>query len=326
MVLDRTSTALSELSVLRERALASWWAAAGPEPLPALSLERADLAGGAGSYALVRFPAPQQPTEAYFAAIVYQRASGARYFVCERSADGGAFWSEWSNGPMGRMRIRGENVAADAGAFTQTVLGLAQAQLAGPLGAAPVPSSPGIAPTVAMQVTPAPVMSAPPAYAAPAGPASPAAPKKGPPWLLIGGVGCLGALVVCCCLPIGGFFGGNAMVERDVRAAVESWLASVRAGDLATAHANTDSYYRMSNTVSDLTRDLASCPALLTHTSVTIEEVDIDMPLDDFVIVRSTLQDPVRGAYVVSMGMEREDGTWRVGTLYSPTDIGCDFH
>src|SRR5262245_5021939 len=57
---------------------------------------------------IVNMPAPQAPTEAYFAAFVRSPAQPfpLRYFVCERSSAGGAFWSEWRPD----MRIRGADV------------------------------------------------------------------------------------------------------------------------------------------------------------------------------------------------------------------------
>ncbi len=57
---------------------------------------------------VINMPPPEAPTEAYFAAFVRspQQPFPLRYFVCERSSSGGAFWSEWRPD----MRIRGADV------------------------------------------------------------------------------------------------------------------------------------------------------------------------------------------------------------------------
>ena len=83
------------------------WHDAGGAPEPSL-LPVALQKVGELEIQIVNMPEPQAPTEAYFAAFVRSPAQPfpLRYFVCERSTTGGAFWSEWRPD----MRIRGADV------------------------------------------------------------------------------------------------------------------------------------------------------------------------------------------------------------------------
>ena len=82
--------------------------AAGESHKPDKLLWVAPIREGDIEIALLHMPPPQAPTEAYYAAFVRtpQQPFPLRYFVCERSTSGGAFWSEWRT----NMRIRGADV------------------------------------------------------------------------------------------------------------------------------------------------------------------------------------------------------------------------
>lgn len=83
-------------------------AGAGAEPMTGM-LWVEPIRVGSLDIQLLRMPDPQAPTEPYFTAFVRSVHGGPlRYFVLERSMDGGAFWAEWR---AGGMRMRGADVA-----------------------------------------------------------------------------------------------------------------------------------------------------------------------------------------------------------------------
>lgn len=155
----------------------------------------------------------------------------------------------------------------------------------------------------------------------PAPPAGP--PKKKTNWALIGGVGCLSLVVVCCILPIGGFFAGNANAKSNAEDAVEDIAAAGRARDADRLYALLDNYARSSTDRARFPEAMNNCVGLTTNTAVTIDDVRIDHPFDDFIIARVTYQTPT-GPIEGSIGLESEGGGYKIGT-YHATNPAQDY-
>lgn len=143
--------------------------------------------------------------------------------------------------------------------------------------------------------------------------------------ILIGvGVGCLLLVMLCCVCPVGGFVGGNAKAKGEVEDAVETWLSSVRAGDYDAAYAGMDSWYHSRKSREEFAMDLERCASVRTHTTATIDEISIDHPLDDFVIVRVSISGGgAAGSEMLSIGLENDSDGWKIGTFSNMSDYLC---
>jgi hypothetical protein len=151
-------------------------------------------------------------------------------------------------------------------------------------------------------------------YGSPAFPPAQApAPKKKTNWALIGGVGCLSLVVVCCVFPVGGFFGGNAIASGDVEDAVTDFAAAGRAQNADGVYAMLDSYSRSNVDRARLPEAMSRCTGLTTNTSVTIVDTSIDHPFDNFMIASVRYETPT-GPIEGSIGIEREDDGFKIGT------------
>lgn len=147
----------------------------------------------------------------------------------------------------------------------------------------------------------------------PAGPTAP--PKKKTNWALIGGVGCLGVLVVCCVFPVGGFFIGNSSAKGDAEDTVSEIAEIGRQRDANRLYSMLDSYSRTSVDVAQMPEAIGRCVGLSTNTSVTVEDFEIDHPFDDFVLVRVRYETPT-GSIPASIGLERESDGYRLATYH----------
>ncbi len=156
-----------------------------------------------------------------------------------------------------------------------------------------------------------------PAFGAPPSAAA-APPKKKTNWALIGGVGCLGLLVVCCICPVTGFFAGNANAKSQAEETVQEIAEAGRANDANRLYDMLDSLARMSAERERFPQAVSRCTGLTTNTSVTVNDVAIDHPFDDFIIVDVTWQTPA-GPIDGSIGLERESDGYEIGT-YSESD------
>jgi len=152
-------------------------------------------------------------------------------------------------------------------------------------------------------------------------PAQAPAPKKKTNWALIGGGGCLGLSVVCCVLPVGGSFGGNAVARGDVEDAVAELAAAGRAQDADAVYGMLDSYSRTSVDRARLPEAMGRCPGLTTNTSVTVVRTTIDHPFDDFMIATVRYETPT-GPVEGSIGVQREGGELKIGTYREDTSSG----
>ncbi len=152
-------------------------------------------------------------------------------------------------------------------------------------------------------------------HAAP-GPADDGGRKKR---ILLGAAGgCLLLVGMCCVCPVAGYVGGNAKAKGEVEDAVETWLAHVRAGEWDAAYDGMDTWYHARRTREQLVEDLSACASVRSHTSASIEDVTVDHPFDDFVIVRAEIAGgATAGTEALSIGVEREDDGWKIGTFSS---------
>lgn len=139
--------------------------------------------------------------------------------------------------------------------------------------------------------------------------------KKKTNWAMIGGIGCLSLVVVCCVVPTGGFFAGTASAKSDAEETVNEIAEIGRARDATRMHAMLDSYARTSVDAAQMPEMMARCTGLTTHTAVTVGDIEIDHPFDDFVIVEVTWQTPT-GAIPGSIGLERGDDGFLLGTYH----------
>lgn len=154
-------------------------------------------------------------------------------------------------------------------------------------------------------------------------PPSQGAPPAGPPkkktnWALIGGIGCLSLVVVCCVVPVGGFFAGNASAKSRAEDAVADIAAAGRANDADRVYGMLDSWAQSSADRTRFPEAMSRCTGLTTNTSVTVDDVRIDHPFDDFILVEVTYQTP-SGPIGGSFGLENESDGYKIGT-YSEDD------
>jgi hypothetical protein len=154
-----------------------------------------------------------------------------------------------------------------------------------------------------MQAQPFP-QAAPP----PAGP-----PKKKTNWLLWVGVGCLSLTIICCVVPVSGFFIGNASAKSDAEEFVGDFAAAGRQRDTTRLYEMLDYYYRSSTDATRLGEALPRCTGLSTSTSVEIVDITVDHPFDDFMLVDVRYQTPT-GPVEADIGVSRENGELRIGT------------
>lgn len=149
-------------------------------------------------------------------------------------------------------------------------------------------------------------------------PAQAPATKKKTNWALIGGVGCLSLVVVCCVLPVGGFFGGNAVAAGDIEDTVGELAAFGRAQNADGVYGMLDYYRRTSTDRARFPEAMSRCPGLTTNTSVTVVSTTIDHPLDGFMIASVRYETPT-GPVEGSVGIQREDGGFKIGTYSEVT-------
>ncbi|MEZ4335056.1 MAG: hypothetical protein R3B82_00320 [Sandaracinaceae bacterium] len=142
--------------------------------------------------------------------------------------------------------------------------------------------------------------------------------------ILIGVLGgCFLFFGMCCVCPVAGFVGGNAKAKSEAEDAVNAWLTDIRSGRYDAAYASMDSWYRSRKSRDEFVEDLMSCGSLRTHTTATVDEVTVDHPFDDFVLVRVSISGgEAVGMESLSLGLERDEG-WKIGTFTNFDDHGC---
>jgi hypothetical protein len=142
----------------------------------------------------------------------------------------------------------------------------------------------------------------------------PAAPAKKAKWPLYAGIGCLAATVFCCIVPVSGFFVGKSVLDSDARETADAFVGAGKRGDADALYGMLDSYFAAGTSPEGVRSGLPRCVGLATHTSYEITSVDVDYPLDDFVIANVTYTTPT-GVITAGIGIQN-DGGMKIGTYY----------
>jgi hypothetical protein len=123
-------------------------------------------------------------------------------------------------------------------------------------------------------------------------------------WALYIGSGCLGLVVVCCVLPGGGYFGGNAVLKSKVESQIDTFIEAGHRRDGAAMYGTLAPEFRARSSPEMLSSGVSSCAGLSTYTSYDVH-VEADHPFDDFLITQVTFHTPT-GDIDGSFGIENE--------------------
>jgi hypothetical protein len=145
----------------------------------------------------------------------------------------------------------------------------------------------------------------------------PGAPKKKVNWALYVGGGCLVLLVICCVVPVGGFFG---MLSSKATETAERFIDAGHRRDTATMQGMLRGYYSYDITPDAIAAGLPRCPGITSYTSYELEVRMLDHPFDDFVSVAVTYQTP-NGPIEASIGIDDGDHV----SLYSEHGANLSF-
>lgn len=136
--------------------------------------------------------------------------------------------------------------------------------------------------------------------------------------------GCLLLFTMCCVCPVTGYFGGNAKAKSEAEDFVNGWLEDVRSGNYDAAYAGMDSYYHSRKSREEFVQDLMTCASVRNHTSATVDDITIDHPFDNFILVRASISGgEAIGTESLSIGLESEDDGWKVGTFSNMSNYDC---
>jgi hypothetical protein len=161
----------------------------------------------------------------------------------------------------------------------------------------------------------------------PGPPPAPAAPAKKPKWPIFVGVGCLALVVVCCVLPVGGYFTGNSMLESTAKDTADRFIEAGHRRDSAAVHGMLAGYYAYDATPEGIAAGIPNCPGLSTYTSYDLEVTMLDHPFDNFVSVDVTYHTPtgdVQGSIGIDDGEQVSLYSERGPTLsYGTCDLSA---
>jgi len=133
--------------------------------------------------------------------------------------------------------------------------------------------------------------------------------KKGPPWPKIIGIGCLVFVI------LGGLCGvGCWMFCQSVTAGKDdahAFLAEIRAGDYAAAHARMAPHYQQTHDVNAFQQALAGFPALTSHTDASFNQFQVRNGVHD---LNGTLTTP-SGGVPIRVILSGGGGTYAVTGL-----------
>jgi hypothetical protein len=163
----------------------------------------------------------------------------------------------------------------------------------------------------------------------PAPQAPPAKKSNTKKWLLGVGIGCLLVSIVCCVVPTGGFFIGTASKKSDAEAAIEDFVQAGRARDATRIYDSLDYYYQMGTDREGVATALPRCTGLVTNTSYTVEDLEVDHPFDDYMLARVRFDTPT-GPVDANFGLSASGDVLKIGS-YSENNPAqgygyCDLH